>query len=86
MKKSTLILTATLLLCLACQKDDLGYNVTHYKTIGEGYIFDMTNNRPLKGATVTVVSCFSGSMFFGKSSSKETFTTDETKSSHYLII
>ena len=72
-----LILLSSLFLCISCKKDDNGNRVLHYKTIGEGYIYDGTHNIPIKGATITVLSCFNGSEWFGEQPCEETFTTDE---------
>jgi len=78
MKKIYLLLIASLLLGISCQKDDAGNSVTHYKTIGEGYVYNATHNIPIKGATITVKSHFKSSTeLFGPYPSYETFTTDE---------
>jgi hypothetical protein len=78
MKTIKLILTASiiLLLCVSCEKNQEGNWSTYYKTVGEGYIWDATNNRPLEGASITVNSCFSGSDWYVPVV-KETFYTDE---------
>jgi threonyl-tRNA synthetase len=55
--KIILLATATILFT-ACQKDDEGNHVTYYKTIGEGYIYDATNNVPLTEAKITVISTY----------------------------
>ena len=64
------------LTAMSCEKDSKGHTITRYKTVGEGYIWDATNNRPLKDATITVSSCFSHGGWFAETPSKETFTTD----------
>jgi hypothetical protein len=56
MKQIKLILLNILLILFstACERDDSGTWITHHKTIGNGYLFDATNNTPLTGATITV--------------------------------
>ena len=58
-----------------CEKDENGNRVTYYKTVGEGYVWDITNNKPIKGATITVESTYGS--FLGAIYTKNTFTTDE---------
>jgi len=81
MKKFTIIFIATILLCFSCEKDDDGNRVTYYKTIGEGYIFERDNNKPLQGVKITIRSCTNASPGFLTSGSwpaiEETFITDE---------
>jgi len=79
MRKIYLLLIASILLCLSCEK--LYEKKTYYKTIGEGYVFDVTDPsdiKPLKGATILVRSFFSGGDdLFGTSPAEEEFTSDE---------
>lgn len=79
MKKCACILFACILLCLSCEK--IYEHKTYYKTIGEGYVFDVTdsaNIKPIKGATITVRSSFYLSdNLLGKSPVEENFYSDE---------
>lgn len=77
MKAKNLILIVTLFLCCtACKKNQEGDWATYYKTVGEGYIYDATNNIPLKGASITVRSSFDNFMMYVPKT-EETFYTDE---------
>ena len=72
------LLVGILFVAYGCQKDDQGNRVTYYKTIGEGYIYDGTNNKPLKGAKITVTSVYNGIEGpFYTPKTINTFTTDE---------
>ena len=83
----TILLTTTvavLLTTASCEKDENGNRITYYKTIGEGYIYERDNNKPLKGVKITVISSTSiitsgGTMLLGNCCphTQETFTTDE---------
>ncbi|MDR2979762.1 MAG: pollen Ole e 1 allergen/extensin family protein [Bacteroidales bacterium] len=75
MKTLKLILMASILLCASCDKDNA--RRTYYKTIGEGYIYDGTNNKPLEGATITVISAYGSEMLWHVPTVEETFTTDK---------
>jgi len=87
MKNMKLILLAitAVLLTATCKKeiDDQGNKVTYYKTIGEGYIVERDNNKPIEGVKIVVTSftCIGcgGMLYFGKPglSTEETFITDE---------
>jgi len=78
--KLFLVATAAFLFIMACEKDENGNRVTYYKTIGEGYIWDEENNRPLEGVKITVIS-FTGVsdewFSWAIPSTQESFTTDE---------
>ena len=84
MKKIYFLLIASILLGFSCKKDDYGNSVTHYKTIGKGYIFERDSNKPVKGVKIIVkyctniTSCYEGLGFMGTEDiAQETFTTDE---------
>jgi hypothetical protein len=81
MKKIILILTASIILLffVSCEKDQNGNRVSYYKTTGEGYLFDGTNNKPLKGVKIMVVSLFheGSDCWFPPCGTSEIFTTDE---------
>lgn len=74
--KKTLPITLLLVMVLFLSCDKIYEKKTYYKTIGEGYVYDGTNNIPLKGATVTIYSCFPDYGWFGPETAEETFTTD----------
>ncbi|MDR0367621.1 MAG: hypothetical protein LBH82_00595 [Bacteroidales bacterium] len=76
MKKVILFtMTGIILLCASCEKNQEGDRTRYYKTTGEGYIWDVTNNRPVAGATITVTTTLNAIVNF---KTEETFTTDET--------
>ena len=82
MRKISIILTALtvsaiILTSLSCEKDDQGQRVTYYKTVGEGYIYERDNNKPIKGMKITVTSNTGISEWVSSPWTKETFTTDE---------
>jgi len=86
MKHIRLFLLATVVFLLfsaaSCEKSDNGFKVTYYKTVGEGYVYDGVNNKPIKGAKIvvhTVVGDGSGSgmLAFGPSTIRDTFSTNE---------
>ena len=87
MKKIKIILfsTVVILFSIACQKDNNGNRITYYKTIGEGYIVERDNNKPIKGVKIivsyctNVTSCYEGISFTGEALDRveEIFTTDE---------
>ena len=74
-----LILLSISFLCTTCggEINENGTRITYYKAIGEGYMYDGKKNIPLKGDTIIVVSCFDGGFIWGRSTERETFTTDE---------
>lgn len=76
MKKIKLILLTVILVCVSCGKDDEGNWVTYYKTIGEGYIYDITNDKPLSDVIITVRTYFKNPWWFNASNVEEKFTTD----------
>ena len=73
-----LIILGFLFISTSCDRDDKGYWISYYKTIGEGYIYDGTNNKPLKGAKIIVKTVFKGSNggWFSTETYSEAFTTD----------
>jgi len=73
-----LVIFGFLFIATSCERDDNGYWISYYKTIGEGYIYDGTNNKPLKGAKITVKTVFKGSNggWFSTKTYSETFVTD----------
>ena len=73
---TTLMTSAIILLSVSCQKDENGNRVTYYKTIGEGYVWDETNNKPFKDVIITVTSPY-GTSSWAIPRIEETFTTDE---------
>ena len=77
--KLILSISIILLLCTSCEKNQEGDWATYYKTIGEGYIWDGTNDKPLTGAPIIVTTVFEGGwrIFEHVPHTKETFTTDE---------
>jgi len=75
--KLFLLATAAILFITACKKDDEGNKVTYYKTIGEGYVWDVTNNRPIKDAKITVTSVYGTELLFSVPKTTNTFTTNE---------
>ena len=78
-----LMLLSMSFVCATCEKDENGNKVTYYKTIGEGYIYDGENNRPLKGVKITMISSTSsnpGGTMLSLSNThgiSETITTNE---------
>ena len=79
------LLVIGLFISSSCEKDDQGNRVTYYKTVGEGYIVERDNNKPIKGIKITVISrtcSFTGNDTWGldwcsRPYTQETFTTDE---------
>jgi hypothetical protein len=59
----------------ACEKPD---KPTYYKTIGIGYVYDETNNRPLKGVGIVILSTYENpwQIFGGVSSHRDTVFSD----------
>ena len=75
MKTQHSILTAILaLFFFSCEK--IYEHKTYYDVIGAGYIYDGTNNVPLKGASITVYSGFSGGELIGTPTAEETYYTN----------
>ena len=72
--KKLIYFAAIILLCVSCQKDD----DTYYKTIGEGYIYDGENNKPIQGATIIVYHQYDDPGWFQTGGRLENLiTTDE---------
>ena len=83
-----LLLLSILFTSMSCEKDDQGNRVTFYKTIGEGYIFERDDNKPIEGVKIVVTSSTSSVesgivILFSSPYTEETFTTD--KNGYYQI-
>ena len=73
-----LLLLSSIFICTNCEESADGYKVIYYKTTGEGYVYDGTLNKPIKGAKISVETSFDRSgELFGPPIVRDTFVTDE---------
>lgn len=70
-----LLLTAMMCLHVACKKAN---NPIYYETVGVGYVYDATNNRPLPGIIIAISYYSSSSAWFPISNKTDFAVTDAT--------
>jgi len=68
-----LLLTGIMCLLTACKKEN---EDIYYKTIGVGYVYDTTHNKPIRDITITILYYSNYSTWFPISSRSETVTTN----------